>query len=753
MKGIEKELARIIKPFDVDVALSALAGQPTVFDTDASWSSHHHGQPRTVPRGIEAFDGTALVAGMQTLSFLAANLPVADARRDALPVLWSKIRQRLANPELMLFVAFDVGGLDIGGQKYDLPGATVWQPIHGWDNGALVVSGGYLYFRPAAIQREADLEICASRTTMQWPREPFGWSGVYGAWKLVLSADFAALVERATVTPLSPGQFESDPLASAPELVSAARAQFGISEDASILYLQLLALCDCSDKWLREVNGWTPTKHKKAVAELVAANLVDADKKPRANRNAALPGTWEKLRTPQPAIESWKLPLYDARVEEGALLAPLGRILPLRPVHQLFEAAWNEIASGRTPGATRAASASSREWVVEIAAAPDDDALRLVYADYLAERGDPRGELITLQIRRHQRARGGGSDAELAEVCRAETGLLEAHGKSWLEPVYGWIEDARWDRGFITSITIHADKFANHADKIFEALPLLREIRLLNGRRNQIAGLVGCPQLARIRHLDFTPDEYVRELADLELLLGGEHLPELEYLRIGYHRPGEGFGAAGGKAIASCPRLGKLRFLEIAGQNLGLAGVRAIVQSTVLSSLEVLRVPYNKLRTPGGGKLAELLEDGALPNLRVLDVGNVVDTGFVTKAVEWHKNKVDAATQQRIVIALGRRRSDTDIYTGDPVAEPATPVIEPLPQTGKYPFAAIAKSGLAACVVCRKKIDKGTVRIGIEREHPEIGRITSWLHVECKDGCPELRGIPDLDERLARIER
>ena len=37
---------------------------------------------------------------------------------------------------------------------------------------------------------------------------------------------------------------------------------------------------------------------------------------------------------------------------------------------------------------------------------PDDDAPRLVYADWLEERGDPRGEFIRLQCRRLQLAEG-----------------------------------------------------------------------------------------------------------------------------------------------------------------------------------------------------------------------------------------------------------------------------------------------------------------------------------------------------------
>jgi len=80
-----------------------------------------------------------------------------------------------------------------------------------------------------------------------------------------------------------------------------------------------------------------------------------------------------------------------------------------------------------------------------IAAAPDDDAPRLVYADWLEERGDPRGEFLRLECRLRALPEtseehlallprlaelGGGADVRwLAAVCRVhlETGPWHAH--------------------------------------------------------------------------------------------------------------------------------------------------------------------------------------------------------------------------------------------------------------------------------------------------------------------------------------
>ncbi|HMG54197.1 MAG TPA: hypothetical protein VK601_11955, partial [Kofleriaceae bacterium] len=117
-----------------------------------------------------------------------------------------------------------------------------------------------------------------------------------------------------------------------------------LDRDAATLYLQLLALVDCGDAPIRELNGWSQTKHKKAAAALVAAGLVVETKQPRANRKFVLDGPWEQLFPPHPAVEPSKLPLYEARMVNGALAAPLGRVLPLRPLHEVFAAAWQRAA-------------------------------------------------------------------------------------------------------------------------------------------------------------------------------------------------------------------------------------------------------------------------------------------------------------------------------------------------------------------------------------------------------------------------
>jgi hypothetical protein len=334
-----EELKRIIAPFSIEQIDQALADRPSTFDVDARWYSNHEGPPKTTS-DRSPFNGDALLAGMQAVCLLGSYLPVGDPRRLGVPRLHAKILARLANPELLLF-----GGsreTKIEGKPYVAPGYQSNPAHHGIDNGAIIVAHGYVYFRPGRITPADTDNLARARDAaeLHYPMQTFPWSGLYPVWQAALSPGVAALVARAVDSPVPAGGSELDPRLSAPALVEAVRARHKLDADAATLYLQLLALVDCGDAPTRELNGWTQTKHKKAAAALVTAGLVREEKLPRANRKFVLDSPWEQLFPPHPAVEQQKLPLYDARMEKGALAAPLGRLVPLRPVHEIFAAAW-----------------------------------------------------------------------------------------------------------------------------------------------------------------------------------------------------------------------------------------------------------------------------------------------------------------------------------------------------------------------------------------------------------------------------
>src|SRR5579884_1340778 len=95
-------------------------------------------------------------------------------------------------------------------------------------------------------------------------------------------------------------------------------------------------------------------------------------------------------------------------------------------------------------------------FLVAILAAPDDDAPRLVYADHLEERGDPRGEFIRVQC---ELARLPEGDRRRKDLERKERVLLAEHGEEWAGPVQDLVVQSEFRRGFIDGVTLPAGDF------------------------------------------------------------------------------------------------------------------------------------------------------------------------------------------------------------------------------------------------------------------------------------------------------
>jgi uncharacterized protein (TIGR02996 family) len=92
---------------------------------------------------------------------------------------------------------------------------------------------------------------------------------------------------------------------------------------------------------------------------------------------------------------------------------------------------------------------SDEELLAAIYAAPHDDAPRAVYADVLAERGDPRGEFIALQLA-HANGRA------TPESRRRERALLTKYEKQWLGRFERFVKRpmCEFRRGFLARAVI-----------------------------------------------------------------------------------------------------------------------------------------------------------------------------------------------------------------------------------------------------------------------------------------------------------
>src|SRR5262245_11845729 len=93
---------------------------------------------------------------------------------------------------------------------------------------------------------------------------------------------------------------------------------------------------------------------------------------------------------------------------------------------------------------------------------PDDDGPRLVYADFLDERGDPQGEVIRLQC---ERATLAEDDPRVEALVKREQELLAEHQEEWVGAVGLFSTGYAFRRGFIESVTLPVEDFLRQATK------------------------------------------------------------------------------------------------------------------------------------------------------------------------------------------------------------------------------------------------------------------------------------------------
>ncbi|MFF3438343.1 DNA-binding protein [Streptosporangium sp. NPDC002721] len=295
------------------------------------------------------FTQSTLVSTIALTAWLAHRLPSGDPVRAALPAVLAAVRNRLANPDLLL---------DLG-DYVDLPefrkvaGAPT-EVAEGWERHGAVIMATY-DDRPAPGLRVALLDasggdpyLPALRALTGHPERPFSA-------ELALRTARDPRFEALLADPGDPAAGEraadgtwwpQDPSRSVPELLSQVAGEHHLGRDAAALYLALLSMPDPTDKNVTRWTGWKPARFKAARAELAATDLVVEATRTRAGRSLFLPGAWTELRAPNVPLERWKLPLFDLVAGEGAVL---GVIVPAEPAAALHTRAWQRVRDGDVP--------------------------------------------------------------------------------------------------------------------------------------------------------------------------------------------------------------------------------------------------------------------------------------------------------------------------------------------------------------------------------------------------------------------
>ena len=231
--------------------------------------------------------------------------------------------------------------------------------------------------------------------------------------------------------------------------------------------------------------------------------------------------------------------------------------------------------------------------LADVLANPRDDAPRTVLADWLAEREDPRGELIVLQLALGLAAHGARAYVYRGEKRTEEQDAIEArvkqllkkHQAEWLAPFRAYIRTWQWRRGF-------ADWFEADAQTFSKGIAVIAKLTPIAGVK--LTGM---------------------KPGTLPALCAREELMQVDSLDLHEQRLGPKDAAALGSA-----RFVALRSLDLWGNPLGDAGLAAIVASPHLAGLEHLHLYKCGLTKASLGALARA---PCLPTLQSLDLSEL----------------------------------------------------------------------------------------------------------------------------------
>ena len=249
---------------------------------------------------------------------------------------------------------------------------------------------------------------------------------------------------------------------------------------------------------------------------------------------------------------------------------------------------------------------------------PEIDGPRLVFADWLEERGEAHAELIRVQC---EMAPLAADDPRRGPLLERERDMLRERDDEWLAPVRAMGLTARFRRGFLEVMVTGIRTLLETGERLF-ALPWVLHVHLRDAAADvdDVAELAASPFIARLQKLDLsrsllgsdgafklaaspfqcrlthlTLNHIHLHTFGLQAILEKMDVRRLEELRL----YGNGIAAAGGKALANSSKLRALRVLDLSYNSLGTIGGEYLAEARCLGQLRALFVRGNRIGTRG----------------------------------------------------------------------------------------------------------------------------------------------------------
>jgi uncharacterized protein (TIGR02996 family) len=335
------------------------------------------------------------------------------------------------------------------------------------------------------------------------------------------------------------------------------------------------------------------------------------------------------------------------------------------------------------------------EFLRQIRLHPEEDGIRLVFADWLDEVGDERAELIRVQCEcaRLEKVSNGNPGENQQRLKMHEAELAALWRQSCLEELSPLgVKDVRFARGFVERVHLEGVDFLKRTKTLGEWAPAIRgvlwqkiprlsappiqrffdsdvfsSVTTLNLMRNNLGGagveaLAHSPGLAGVRSLSLRGNpiggqgmqELMRSahlaglsrwdltetqlsLVDARNLARAASLIHLEELLLNHNQIGD----AGLRAIANTDRLRTIRRLSVADNHIAQEGLRALADSPHLTDLNTLDLSGNEVGDAGLSLMASASNYARLTELNLAGCG-IKPTGLANLAESPYFNRLSA---------------------------------------------------------------------------------------------------------------
>jgi uncharacterized protein (TIGR02996 family) len=245
---------------------------------------------------------------------------------------------------------------------------------------------------------------------------------------------------------------------------------------------------------------------------------------------------------------------------------------------------------------------------------PEDDAPRLIYADWLEDHGDENDRLRAEFIRAQCRLATlpPDSDEALALADRADD-LLAEHRKGWEGPLGKLVGRCEFHRGFVSSIDVKYSDFLSQGEEIFALAPI-RAVRFLGrfGTSRKIRQIIDCPHFGRLSSADFS-EAVAFDPAAAVVLAQSKNASGLMALNLARNR----LGSEGIQSLVSSRHLAGLKDLNLRSNNLGTRGINALTSTSSTFRLNNLDLGGMRIYA---GDVAVLANAEVLAGLTGLDL-------------------------------------------------------------------------------------------------------------------------------------